>query len=71
MDRKVDFMLDDEFERTGRWWLPDKPEDQLHGTLRYSQSQIELELSGTFDDVAATELLGGSAEFKDHPFTAR
>lgn len=67
MDRKVDFMLDDEFERTGRWWLPENPEDQLHGTLRYSQSQIELELSGTFDDVSATELLGGSAEFKNHP----
>ncbi len=24
MDRKVDFMLDDEFERTGRWWLRDR-----------------------------------------------
>ncbi len=65
--RKLEFMLKDPFEVTGQWWVPEKPDDKFYGTLRYSPTNIELELSGTLDDVKAKELVAGSPKFKDHP----
>ncbi|MGI8978654.1 MAG: HEPN domain-containing protein [Pirellulaceae bacterium] len=65
--RKTEFMLKDPFEVTGQWWVPEKADDKIYGTLRYLPTDIELELSGTLDDVTARELVAGSPEFKDHP----
>lgn len=66
MQRKNEFMLKDAFEVTGRWWVPGKPDEKLYGTLRYSPTKIELELSGTLDEVTAEELVAGSPKFQDH-----
>ncbi len=65
--RTTEFMLKDAFEVTGQWWVPEKLDEKLYGTLRYSPTNIELELSGTLDDVTAKELLAGWPKFKDHP----
>ena len=36
----------------GLFYLPDNPEKELHGTLRFnSQNGIELELLGELDDI--------------------
>src|SRR4051812_26803841 len=66
MDRKSEFMLKDAFEVTGQWWLLEKPDEKLYGTLRYSPTKIELELSGTLDEVTSGEIVTGSPKFKDH-----
>ena len=65
--RQMEFMLKDAFEVTGEWWVPEKPDDKVHGTLRYSPTDIELELSGSLDDVTVKDLVAGSSKFKDHP----
>jgi hypothetical protein len=39
----------DNFELRGKWWLPDKPLDRVHGTLAYSPQGIRLQLDGKFD----------------------
>jgi hypothetical protein len=67
MTRNAEFLLADSFEVTGEWWLPEKPAEQLNGTLRYSPTNIELELSGTLDDVTTADLMVVSPKFKDHP----
>jgi hypothetical protein len=64
--RKTEFMLDDKFEVAGEWWLPETQTERLFGTLRYSPSEIELEVSGTFEDVSLSDQLAGSSKFKDH-----
>jgi len=64
---KTEFMLADSFEATGEWWLRENPEAKIHGTLRYSHTNIELELSGSLDNVTAEEFLVGGSKFKDHP----
>ena len=64
---KTEFMLADSFEATGEWWLREKPQAKIHGTLRYSHTNIELELSGSLDDVTAEKFLVGGSKFKDHP----
>jgi hypothetical protein len=64
--RKSEFMLHDEFEVPGEWWLPDAESEKLYGTLRYCQSEIELEVSGTFDDVSLPDQPAGASRFKDH-----
>jgi hypothetical protein len=56
------FMLKDPFEETGQWWVPEKPDDKIYGTLRYSPTDIELVLSGTLDDVRAKDLVTGAAQ---------
>ena len=65
MTRKVEFMLADSFDVTGEWWLPERPTEKLYGTLRYSPTNIELELSGTLDEVPAGDLMVGCV---DHGF---
>jgi hypothetical protein len=41
--------LFDSFELRGKWWLPDAPDDRVHGTVTYSPSQrITLRLDGKF-----------------------
>jgi len=41
----------DKFEYKGRWWLPDKPEKQVSGTLRFTPNEgAILELIGSFKD---------------------
>lgn len=67
MTHKGEFMLADSFEVTGEWWLTEKPTEKLYGTLCYSPTNIELELSGTLDEVTAGDLMDGSPKFKDHP----
>jgi hypothetical protein len=43
--------LFDSFELRGKWWLPNAPEDRVHGTLSYLPAQrIELRLDGKFQD---------------------
>jgi hypothetical protein len=50
--------MTDEFERKGIWWLPDKPERKLVGTLKYSpRDGGELELVGGF--ASLKELVDG------------
>ena len=67
MTQKTEFKLADSFEVTGEWWLPERPDEKLYGTLRYSPNEIELELSGTLDEVTTPDLMAGSPRFKDHP----
>jgi hypothetical protein len=39
--------LFDSFELRGKWWLPDAPDDRVHGTVTYSPAQrIKLRLDG-------------------------
>ena len=41
----------EEFEYKGIWWLPDKPEKQISGTLRFAPTEgAVLELIGSFKD---------------------
>ena len=45
-------MLTDPLEITGVWWLPESPETEIAGTLRYSPEEgIILELIGSFHDI--------------------
>jgi hypothetical protein len=37
-----------EFALRGRWWLPDKPGDQIPGIVRFSNERIELQLDRSF-----------------------
>ena len=39
----------DKFEYEGIWWLPDKPEKQVSGTLRFTPNEgVILDLIGSF-----------------------
>ncbi|HMO16438.1 MAG TPA: hypothetical protein PKD64_18410 [Pirellulaceae bacterium] len=46
--------LDDSFELTGNWWLPDKPDKKVPGVLRYDAGSIVLELIGNLHDDQST-----------------
>jgi len=37
-------------EYRGQWWLPAKPDARVHGTLRFSTSDLVLDLDGTLGD---------------------
>jgi hypothetical protein len=67
MTKKYEYMLNDSFEVSGEWWLPDNPGEKLYGTLRYSPTNIELELSGTLAEITDAHLTLGASTFKDHP----
>lgn len=42
----------DKFEYKGIWWLPDKPEKQISGTLRFTPNEgAILDLIGSFKDI--------------------
>jgi len=42
----------DKFEYEGKWWLPDKPEKQISGTLRFTPDEgAILDLIGSFKDI--------------------
>ncbi len=42
----------EKFEYKGIWWLPDKPEEQISGTLRFAAAEgAVLELIGSFKDL--------------------
>jgi len=44
--------LFEEFEYKGCWWLPEKPERKIPGTLKFVPGEeIDLKLQGTFKDV--------------------
>jgi len=44
--------LIEEFEYTGVWWIPDKPEKKIHGTLRFTSDEgATLSLTGSFKDL--------------------
>ncbi|MCU1304946.1 MAG: hypothetical protein JWQ87_5230 [Candidatus Sulfotelmatobacter sp.] len=49
----------DSFELRGRWWLPERPDDRVHGTLSFSSNGIRLRLDETFTNPAV-----------NHPFWA-
>jgi len=61
------------FEYKGQWWLPNKPEKAVSGTLRYSHNDgAVLELIGSFEDSGEMHkmprpvvILGTSSEGKD------
>ncbi|MFN8011323.1 MAG: hypothetical protein U0P81_07955 [Holophagaceae bacterium] len=44
----ADYALSDQFEVSGRWFLPDCPEAPLFGVLRQSPAGSELDLDGSF-----------------------
>jgi hypothetical protein len=47
--RESDPGLFDGFELRGKWWLPNAPNDRVHGTVTYSPAQrISLRLDGKF-----------------------
>jgi hypothetical protein len=60
--QKTEYKLEESFEAVGEWWLPERPTEKVHGTLRYSRTSITLELSGTFEAVKEEDLMyvGGS-----------
>ena len=40
-----------DYEKRGRWWRPEQPDDDVAGVLRFSnQKGITLELDGVFDE---------------------
>ena len=44
--------MSEKFEFKGIWWLPDKPEEQISGTLRFVAAEgAVLELIGSFKDL--------------------
>jgi ApeA N-terminal domain 1/Apea-like HEPN len=45
-------MLDSR-EYEGYWWLPERPDDKVVGTLYFSQDDVRLELLGAFSDSPA------------------
>lgn len=46
-----DHSLDDFFEISGQWFLPESPEQRVHGLLRYSSRGSELLLDGMFREL--------------------
>lgn len=45
--------LDEDFDTSGIWWLPDTSDDKCHGRMHFSPLDgIRLELSGTLGDVS-------------------
>lgn len=43
--------LNESAEWAGFWWLPDDPDEQIHGVLRYEpEAGLVLSLIGTFED---------------------
>lgn len=40
------YTIDERFEITGHWWLPETPQHTVAGKLKYSVSELCLELSG-------------------------
>ncbi|SDF70520.1 hypothetical protein SAMN04488589_1179 [Methanolobus vulcani] len=52
------------FEITGKWWLPNKPEKKVHGTLNYSPSSGgELKIIGLLHD--RPKVISDGSEFQD------
>jgi hypothetical protein len=60
--------LQDDFELSGRFWLPGTPEEKLGGTLRYAGGRLSLRLLGVFGsapagaDIDEAEFILGSTE---------
>lgn len=52
-----EFSLLDEFELTGKWWLPENPTEQLYGCLKFKRNYIILEISGIFSKKHTFQLL--------------
>ncbi len=49
----------EEFEYTGRWWLPDNPEEKISGTLRFTLSEgTVLDLMDSFENIKSTNTEG-------------
>ena len=58
----------EEFEYKGIWWLPDKPEKQISGTLRFTPNEGGvLELMSSFKDIQVEPeiILGVSSNGKN------
>jgi hypothetical protein len=56
--------LFDDFEYSGNWWLPDRPEDTVGGTLSYKEGLLQLELFKPFS-------VDGSAMASDGEFNPK
>lgn len=55
--KRIDnYALDTPFSFTGHWWLPDKPDHSIVGTITYSGENTLLELSGTFREPNQSDL---------------
>lgn len=72
--KNIDFSLLDDFEFIGKWWLPEFPDGEVAGRIRYSAHEsILLELIGTFEQIDSDNprgpkiILGTSTE--GHCFT--
>ncbi len=53
------------FELRGKWWLPDSPEDQVHGVVSYSAAgPIKLRLDGRFGAAESQD----PSEFLQNPY---
>ena len=48
-----DYSLDDTFETGGQWYLPESPEQRVHGILRYSPKGTELHLDGMLREIGS------------------
>lgn len=56
--------IESEILKKGRWWLPEKPENQIEGTLHIQDGvEIDLRLSGVFNNPIEEVSEGGSHEF--------
>ena len=52
------FNLFTDFECKGKWWIPEKPEDKLYGSLKFKHNNhILLELNGLFEKKSTSQRL--------------
>lgn len=66
---KAEFLLHESLEVTGVWWLPDKPDRKIHGTLRFDGSDTELEVIESLSEIDILELMSGKvpSAFIEYP----
>ena len=52
----VDRSWNHPFSIAGQWWLPERPDDRVAGTIDYENGEIRVELQGTFESTSLLAL---------------
>ncbi|WP_254512802.1 ApeA N-terminal domain 1-containing protein [Anatilimnocola floriformis] len=56
---KMRYMLDEDFEADGRWWLPDRPDEWRYGTILFSQRDLKLKIHGSLESKETVQAEAG------------